>query len=70
MKDSGGGLGTTIGDAGFDLGFVVVVLVVLAFVVAFDFPRVVGVLWVGAGVLVDVDFDLVLVFGVDDGPVV
>ena len=69
MKDNGGGLGTTIGDAGLDFEFVLVVVVVLE-LVAFDFPRVVGVLWVGAGVLVDVDFDLVLVFGVDDGPVV
>lgn len=45
LKDNGGGLGTTIGDAGFDFGCVVVfvVVVVLAFVV-FDFPRVVGVL--------------------------
>ena len=43
MKDTGGGLGTTIGDAGFDFEFVVVVVVVFD-VVAFDLQRVVGVL--------------------------
>ena len=43
LKDTGGGLGTTIGDAGFDFEFVVVVVVVFD-VVAFDLPRVVGVL--------------------------
>ena len=43
LKDNGGGLGTTIGDAGFDLEFVFVVVAVLE-LVAFDLPRVVGVL--------------------------
>jgi hypothetical protein len=45
LNDKGGGLGTTIGDAGFDFGcvFVAVVVVVLE-VVGFDFPRVAGVL--------------------------
>lgn len=43
LKDTGGGLGTTIGDAGFDFEFVVVVVAELEFV-AFDLPRVVGVL--------------------------
>jgi hypothetical protein len=43
LNDRGGGLGTTIGDAGFDFGcvFVFVVVAVLGFVV-FDFPRVIG----------------------------
>jgi hypothetical protein len=45
LTDSGGGLGTTIGDAGFGFGrvFVLVVVVVLE-AVAFDLPRVFGVL--------------------------
>lgn len=43
LNDRGSGLGTTIGDAGFDFGcvFVFVVVAVLGFVV-FDFPRVIG----------------------------
>ena len=43
LKDTGGGLGTTIGDAGFDFEFVVVVVAEVEFK-AFDLPRDVGVL--------------------------
>jgi hypothetical protein len=57
----GGGLGTTIGDAGFCFVFVVVVVLDI---VAFDLPGVIGFLCVGVAVVVDVAFDLVLVFGV------
>ena len=63
MKDAGGGLGTTIGDAGLDFEFVFVVVVVLA-LVAFDFSRAVGVWWFGVDVPADVVFDLVFLFGV------
>ena len=66
LKDIGG-LGTTIGDAGFKFELVCVVEVVCE-VVAFDLPRVVGVLWFGVAVLAGVVFDLV--FGVAVGPVV
>ena len=60
LKDTEGGLGTTIGDAGFDFVFGVVVLEL----VAFDLSRVIGVLWSGVAVLADVVFDFVVVFGV------
>ena len=61
MKSNGGGLGTTIGDDGFDFEIVFVVAGVVE-LVAFDLPRVVGVLWFGVAVLVDVGFTLVLLF--------
>ena len=67
LEDTGGGLGTTIGDAGFDFELVCVVVVVCE-VVALDLPRVVGVLWFGVAALAGVVFDLV--FGVAVGPAV
>ena len=62
--DTGGGLGTTIGDVW--IGKVISVAVAVDAVARLDLPRVVGVLWFGVVAVVEVVLDAdALVFGVD-----